>query len=469
MHGPEPGSAAGPEMEGLTSRVFRLLMDQMEAATSVGERRFSCTCSFVEIYNETIIDLLEPSTGKQPTLREDAKRGVVLQDCSEQELGSLDDALQLLHLGNTNRHVGCTAMNSESSRSHSIFTVYVSSILSVNGVEHTTSSKFNLVDLAGSERQKTSMAAGDRLKEASSINKSLSTLGKVINTLVDGHGHVHYRDSKLTFLLKDSLGGNARTSIIANVSPSGINLSETQSTLSFVQRAKFIKNSAVLNKVVVGDVAALQLEVKRLEAKLLAAEAGRPDIAPPVSVDIATMSAFLTTLKDHSKLKRQLDDLTEQCAAKDKALQQTRLVVKLRDSHIERLRQGQPSEPSDELAAARAELEAVRTVSVAEARTAMAQAAKRKAKVQAWKQRLGGGLLDAQRFELWWGEQQLAKRMLEAYAVVAEGAEEMSNTRRELEHQAELAAQRQAQLEETEQVHQPTRIHAHLRVRLHLC
>jgi len=136
-------------------------------------------------------------------------------------------------------------MNSQSSRSHSVLSTYIENrSTSRDGLIITKTSTFHIVDLAGSERTKLTQAQGERLKEAGMINKSLSTLGKVIKCLASrkGSDHVPYRDSKLTFLLKNSLGGNSKTLMIANVSPSSAHLNETISTLEFAKRAKMIKN-----------------------------------------------------------------------------------------------------------------------------------------------------------------------------------------------------------------------------------
>ena len=134
-------------------------------------------------------------------------------------------------------------------------------------------SKFNIIDLAGSERSKNTDTAGLQLKEAGMINKSLSALGNVINSLVDiSEGksrHVPYRDSKLTFILRDSLGGNSKTVIVANISPSRINLGETVSTLEFAKRAKQIKNKAVVNEDSSGSITVLKNEIKKLKNDLM--------------------------------------------------------------------------------------------------------------------------------------------------------------------------------------------------------
>jgi hypothetical protein len=154
--------------------------------------------------------------------------------------------------GNKNRAVGSTLMNADSSRSHSIFTINVEMCEkdeADDGEEHYRLGKLNLVDLAGSERQSKTGASGDRLKEATKINLSLSALGNVISALVDGKSkHIPYRDSKLTRLLQDSLGGNTKTLMIAAISPAADNYDETLSTLRYANRAKNIKNKPKINE-----------------------------------------------------------------------------------------------------------------------------------------------------------------------------------------------------------------------------
>jgi kinesin family protein 15 len=181
--------------------------------------------------------------------------------------------INLIVRGTKNRHVGSTAMNRESSRSHSVLTCIIESkSMSSNGVWNMKTSRFHIIDLAGSERSKNTNSVGERLKEAGMINKSLSALGNVINSLVDiSEGkmrHIPYRDSKLTFILRDSLGGNSKTVIIANISPSQVNLGETQSTLEFARRAKQIKNKAVVNEDSSGTLLILKNEIKRLKKEM---------------------------------------------------------------------------------------------------------------------------------------------------------------------------------------------------------
>ncbi|KAJ1561784.1 Kinesin-like protein kif15, partial [Nowakowskiella sp. JEL0078] len=194
--------------------------------------------SYVEIYNEQIFDLLD--TNSSPcTLREDIKRGCV-QVCgaSERNINSPDEALKYLALGVKNRTTFSTDMNREN--------------LNFKQGGLISESRLSLVDLAGSERQKSTSTTGDRLREGGHINKSLLALSHCINALVDiSNGkprHVHYRDSRLTYLLKDSLGGNAKACMIATVSPSAASMGETMSTLRFASRAQLIKNKATLNQ-----------------------------------------------------------------------------------------------------------------------------------------------------------------------------------------------------------------------------
>lgn len=262
------------EDSGITPRIFEYLFSRirMEEESRRDEKlQFSCKCSFLEIYNEQITDLLEPSSINLQ-LREELKKGVYVENLTECNVRTVNDVLKLLLQGAANRKIAATQMNGESSRSHSVFTCIIESRWEKDSMTHFRFARLNLVDLAGSERQKSSGAEGDRLKEAANINKSLSTLGLVIMSLVDlAHGkqrHVPYRDSRLTFLLQDSLGGNSKTMIIANVSPSICSASETLSTLKFAQRAKLIQNNAKVNEDASGDVTALQREIQHLKGQL---------------------------------------------------------------------------------------------------------------------------------------------------------------------------------------------------------
>ena len=215
----------------------------------------------LEIYNEVILDLLNP-TAVNLAVREDAARGCYVEGLSEQVVLGVEDVADLLSTGLHNRHVGETRLNKQSSRSHSVFTCVVERhSRSQTGASSVLYATMNLIDLAGSERVYTgagsssvaTKAQGRHLVETCKINKSLTALGRVINELVEGQKraggarHIPYRDSKLTFLLQDSLGGNAKTFIVANVSPSSVNVQETLSTLFFVRNAKNIRNKPNIN------------------------------------------------------------------------------------------------------------------------------------------------------------------------------------------------------------------------------
>ena len=211
--------------------------------------------------------------------------------------------MELLKKGAKNRHIGSTNMNIESSRSHSVFSLCVQTKTNEQGMWKVRKSHFHFVDLAGSERQKQTESTGDRLKEGCNINRSLSVLGTVINSLVEcSQGkkvHIGYRDSKLTFLLRDSLGGNSKTAMIANISSASSTYHETASTLEFAKRAKQIKNKAVLNEDASGDVEALRREVKRLQEELDAARAIVQSIEPAqISSDYAELLSRSCSRRD---------------------------------------------------------------------------------------------------------------------------------------------------------------------------
>ena len=188
--------------------------------------------SFLEIYNEEIRDLLSTDYSTKLEVREHVDSGVYVEGLTLRVVKSVAQIDEVQKDRKKNRSTGATAMNQTSSRSHSIFTIVVeSSDIGPDGEPRIKVGKLNLVDLAGSERQSKTRAEGDRLKEAININKSLSALGNVISALVDNKSsHIPYRDSKLTRLLEDSLGGNTKTVMIANCGPADYNYDETIST-----------------------------------------------------------------------------------------------------------------------------------------------------------------------------------------------------------------------------------------------
>ncbi|KAJ4968278.1 hypothetical protein NE237_014979 [Protea cynaroides] len=264
--------------QGLTPRVFenlfaRIHEEQIKHAEK--QLKYQCRCSFLEIYNEQITDLLDPHQ-KNLQIREDVKTGVYVENLTEECVCTMKDVKQLLIKGLSNRRTGATSINTESSRSHSVFTCVVESRCKsvADALSSFRTSRINLVDLAGSERQKSTGAAGERLKEAGNINRSLSQLGNLINILAEvsqtgKQRHIPYRDSRLTFLLQESLGGNAKLAMICAISPAQSCKSETLSTLRFAQRAKVIKNKAVVNEVMQDDVNVLREVIRQLKDELL--------------------------------------------------------------------------------------------------------------------------------------------------------------------------------------------------------
>jgi hypothetical protein len=214
-------------------------------------------CSFLEIYRENIRDLLLP-TGQQKSKEEDlgyipslrvrqnVEKGVYVQGLIEKYVYSPDDILKTIEHASANRSVASTALNNTSSRSHAVLTLTVTQTL-IDGSVNV--SKLNLVDLAGSENVEKSEAKGKTLLEAQMINKSLSALGNVIFALTEsGREHIPYRDSRLTYLLQDSLGGNAKAILVSTATPCANVYSETVGTLKFAKRAKEIKNAPKVNK-----------------------------------------------------------------------------------------------------------------------------------------------------------------------------------------------------------------------------
>jgi hypothetical protein len=259
------------EARGLQPRVFEYLFHKIREHCMDEEVQYLVKCQYFEIYNENIMDLLSPASGNLQ-IRVDLKQGVFIDGITEEIVTCSEEAIEILKRGANNRHIGATNMNLESSRSHSVFSMTLESKSIQEGMSNIKQSKFHFVDLAGSESQKQTGATGDRLKEASNINKSLTVLGSVINSLVEiAEGKkvfIRYRDSKLTHLLKDSLGGNSKTCIVANISPSSVSFSETLSTLKFAARAKMIKNRASVNEEASGNIESLKTEISRLKVEL---------------------------------------------------------------------------------------------------------------------------------------------------------------------------------------------------------
>ncbi|KAL8809935.1 MAG: hypothetical protein Q9200_002990 [Gallowayella weberi] len=231
------------EQRGIIPRI----VEQMFASIlrSSGNIEYTVRVSYMEIYMEKIRDLLVPQNDNLP-VHEEKSRGVYVKGLLEIYVSSVQEVFEVMRRGGLARATAATNMNQESSRSHSIFVITITQKNVETG--SAKSGQLFLVDLAGSEKVGKTGASGQTLEEAKKINKSLSALGMVINSLTDGKStHIPYRDSKLTRILQESLGGNSRTTLIINCSPSSYNDAETISTLRFGVRAKTIKNKAKIN------------------------------------------------------------------------------------------------------------------------------------------------------------------------------------------------------------------------------
>ncbi|XP_068514653.1 kinesin-like protein KIF17 isoform X3 [Anas acuta] len=233
--------------KGIIPRAFEHIFESIQCAENT---KFLVRASYLEIYNEDVRDLLGADTKQKLELKEHPEKGVYVKGLSLHTVHSVVQCERIMEMGWRNRAVGYTLMNKDSSRSHSIFTIHMEiCTIDERGQDHLRAAKLNLVDLAGSERQSKTGATGERLKEATKINLSLSALGNVISALVDGRcKHIPYRDSKLTRLLQDSLGGNTKTLMIACLSPADNNYDESLSTLRYANRAKNIKNKPSINE-----------------------------------------------------------------------------------------------------------------------------------------------------------------------------------------------------------------------------
>jgi len=235
--------ATATSLHGIIPRLVQAIFQAIQNADSAIQ--FTIKVSMLEIYTERVRDLLNPKSDNL-RIRESAEAGIWVEGLSEFYVASEHDVLSIIDSGNMARSVGETNMNERSSRSHSVVIITVGQQNLETGEKR--GSKLTLVDLAGSEKVAKTGAEGERLKEAQHINKSLSALGNVINALSTGQPHVPYRDSKLTRLLTDSLGGNSKTALVITCSPSQLHVDETLSTLRFGRRAKNIKNKPVQNR-----------------------------------------------------------------------------------------------------------------------------------------------------------------------------------------------------------------------------
>lgn len=232
------------DTEGIIPRSVRYLWQAM----ATRQENFYIKSSYMEIYNEQIHDLLNPTSGSLQC-RWNLQNGFFVEDLMVVECTNVDDMLAVMNEGMRHRRIGCHELNKDSSRSHSILTIYLITEIITNGNAIRKYGKISFVDLAGSERLKETRSAGEMLTETKKINKSLFALGKVISNLSDKKTkdeYIPYRDSKLTMLLMDSLGGKAKALMISCVSPSGLYHDETLSTLNYATRTMNIKNKPVV-------------------------------------------------------------------------------------------------------------------------------------------------------------------------------------------------------------------------------
>ncbi|KAF9480826.1 kinesin-like protein [Pholiota conissans] len=319
---------------------------------------FTVEVSYIEIYNEKVRDLLNPKNTGNLRVREHPSLGPYVEDLSKLAVGSYDEMMTLMDEGNKARTVAATAMNETSSRSHAVFTL----LLTMKRRDENTNldtekvSRISLVDLAGSERANSTGATGQRLKEGANINKSLTTLGKVISALAmasqtegkkgkkgKADDFIPYRDSVLTWLLKDSLGGNSKTAMIAAISPA--DYEETLSTLRYADQAKKIKNKAVVNEDPNAKlVRELKEELEMLRARVSGASAEEtfdPSVPPEKQkvtyqtkdgrIKTVTKAELQEQMEASEKLMESLNETWEE------KLQRTQEVQKEREKALEEL------------------------------------------------------------------------------------------------------------------------------------
>ncbi|KAK4255008.1 hypothetical protein QN277_008071 [Acacia crassicarpa] len=309
-----------PNDAGVIPRAVKQIFDILEAQGA----EYSMKVTFLELYNEEITDLLAPEEtskfvddkSKKPiALMEDGKGGVFVRGLEEEIVCTANEIYKILEKGSAKRRTAETLLNKQSSRSHSIFSITIHiKECTPEGEEMIKCGKLNLVDLAGSENISRSGAREGRAREAGEINKSLLTLGRVINALVEHSGHVPYRDSKLTRLLRDSLGGKTKTCIIATISPSIHCLEETLSTLDYAHRAKNIKNKPEINQKMMKSalIKDLYSEIDRLKQEVYAAREKNGIYIP--------RDRYLTEEAEKKAMAEKIERMELEADSKDKQL-----------------------------------------------------------------------------------------------------------------------------------------------------
>ncbi|XP_044732746.1 kinesin heavy chain isoform X1 [Chrysoperla carnea] len=365
------GVIGDPAKQGIIPRIVNDIFNHIYAMEENLE--FHIKVSYFEIYMDKIRDLLDVSKVNL-SVHEDKNRVPFVKGATERFVSSPEEVFEVIEEGKSNRHIAVTNMNEHSSRSHSVFLINVKQENLEN--QKKLSGKLYLVDLAGSEKVSKTGAEGTVLDEAKNINKSLSALGNVISALADGNKtHIPYRDSKLTRILQESLGGNARTTIVICCSPASFNESETKSTLDFGKRAKTVKNVVCVNEELTAEewkrryekekekVARLKGKVEKLEAEVNRWRSGEtvnpdeqinlveieavtpitatetpvdPDIIAPVRAMPGGLMIGSISNEERQKLEEERERLYQQLDEKDEEInQQSQLVEKLKDQMME--------------------------------------------------------------------------------------------------------------------------------------
>ncbi|KAK9367727.1 hypothetical protein V1509DRAFT_566360 [Lipomyces kononenkoae] len=321
-------SMMGPRDEpGVIPRICQELFTRIAEMSKDHELTCTVEVSYLEIYNERVRDLLNPKNKGNLRVREHPSLGPYVEDLSRLAVGSFEEIEELMDEGNKARTVAATNMNETSSRSHAVFTLTVTQRIHDVDTNMDTEkvSRISLVDLAGSERAAATGATGNRLKEGTEINRSLSSLGRVIRVLADmstGKKQkdgvvVPYRDSALTWLLKDSLGGNSMTAMIATISPADLNYDETVSTLRYADSAKRIKNHAIVNE----DPNAKLIRELKEELALLRTKLETGESKPGEVISLNNQLISITT-PDGAIRNVTRADIAEQLDASEKLLKE---------------------------------------------------------------------------------------------------------------------------------------------------
>ncbi|KAM3963524.1 kinesin heavy chain [Aphomia sociella] len=356
------GVIGDPGKQGIIPRIVNDIFNHIYAMEENLE--FHIKVSYFEIYMDKIRDLLDVSKVNL-SVHEDKNRVPFVKGATERFVSSPEEVFEVIEEGKSNRHIAVTNMNEHSSRSHSVFLINVKQENLEN--QKKLSGKLYLVDLAGSEKVSKTGAEGTVLDEAKNINKSLSALGNVISALADGNkSHIPYRDSKLTRILQESLGGNARTTIVICCSPASFNESETKSTLDFGKRAKTVKNVVCVNEELTAEewkrryerekekVARLKGKVEKLEAELSRWRSGETvrleeqvnlqeiDAVTPVTSfieekpPVPPVPVAVSSAVEDAAMQGKLETLYQQLDDKDEEInQQSQLVEKLKDQMME--------------------------------------------------------------------------------------------------------------------------------------